>query len=96
VAFLRWNTDQPDRGQILSTDVFVFDLAAGVTRHIARESVMHSEFVWAPDDRTFAYTVDVGPSPEQGVILKVADALEGTPVAIAKSVTPIDWHPAWR
>jgi hypothetical protein len=96
VAFERWNTDQPGGGQLLSTDVFVLDVATGVTRHIARESGLHSEFVWAPDDRTFAYTVDVGPSPEQGVILKVADALEGAPVAIAKSVTPIDWRPEWR
>jgi hypothetical protein len=79
--------------------VFVLDVASGSTRRIVREEgdVAISQIVWAPDNRTFAYTVGMDLSgPQPRTILKVADALEGEPVAVAVGVSPIAWRPVWR
>ena len=99
VAYLRQVTDQPDGGQLLFSDVFVLDVASGSTRRIVREQgdVAISQIVWAPDNRTFTYTLGTGLSgPQPRTILKVADALEGEPVAVALGVSPIAWRPVWR
>jgi hypothetical protein len=99
-AYITYNTDQPDHnGQILSTDLFVFDVASGGTRLVAHEpaQVDGESLTWAPDDRTLAYRVQNDPiRTERGVTLKVADVLEGTPVAIAIGISPVAWRPIWR
>jgi Tol biopolymer transport system component len=99
-AYIIYNTDQPDHnGQILSTDLFVFDVASGGTRLVAHEpaQVDGESLTWAPDDRTLAYRVQNDPiRTERGVTLKVADVLEGTPVAIAVGISPVAWRPIWR
>jgi hypothetical protein len=88
-----------DDGEVNLWDVLVLDVRTGAVRHVARESAMGtgSEFVWAPDNRTFAYTAWIDPDfSEAGVVLKVADALEGGSVAIAHGLSPIAWRPVWR
>ena len=97
VAYVRQTTNPPAGGELVSTDVFVLDVATGTTRHVVREVDIAAPFIWAPDNRTFAYTTSVNQDdPSHGEILKVADALEGEPVSIAIGLGPIAWRPVWH
>jgi hypothetical protein len=78
-------------------DVFVDDLLSGVTRHLGREVGTPPLVVWAPDNRTLAYSADIDPlDVSRGVTLKVADAVVGDPVSIGNYVSPVAWRPSWR
>ena len=96
VAFLQI-VEGEDPGQVYGWDVLVLDVASGTTRHLVREPAMNPFLVWAPDNRTLAYAALIDPGgPNSATVLKVVDAIEGEPVAIANFLTPVAWRPAWR